>query len=105
MESSRSLRGEVALADWQPQLTVDQQQVLEQSVATLRDAGFNSPALEILSEQLRSTTDTVQQMLDFAVDQGLLARIGPGVYLHSDTVEKAKETDFPTTWLPAKSAP
>ena len=83
--------GRVALADWQPQLTVDQQQVLEQSVATLRDAGFNSPALEILSEQLRSTTDTVQQMLDFAVDQGLLARIGPGVYLHSDTVEKAKE--------------
>jgi selenocysteine-specific elongation factor len=80
----------VRRADFQVELNPRQQALLERVAAIYRDAKFNVPSLEEVSEDVGAPPDAIAAMIRVGQDQGLFAKIAEGLYYHRDTLDEAK---------------
>ena len=75
----------VALIDFTPNLSAQQQALLDRAVETYRSAAFQPPAPAELAKQHGVPEATLRQVIDLAVAQGQLKHLGGALYLHADT--------------------
>lgn len=65
----------VALADWSPQLSNQQQHLLRQIEETYRTAELQPPSVDQIAAELDQSLDTVSELVDVAVESGGLIRL------------------------------
>ena len=65
----------VALAAWQPQLTAQQTQLLEQILAMCELGGLMPPSVGELAAQLGKSVNEIESLLEVAVDRNELVRL------------------------------
>jgi selenocysteine-specific elongation factor len=81
----------VGLAGRGPQLSKNEQKLLEQLVETFRRAGFPPPTVEECQAAAVKHRDSVPQLLAVAAGDGSLVEVGPGFYLHEETDRALRE--------------
>lgn len=83
----RSQRG-IALKGHGPQLSKNEQKLVDDIIAQYRQAGLNAPSLEEVQAGVTKNQALVPQLVTLAVAEGHLVKIAPSMYLHAD-VERA----------------
>jgi selenocysteine-specific elongation factor len=81
----------IGLAGRGPQLSKNEQKLLEQLVETFRRAGFPPPTVEECQAAAVKHRESVPQLLAVAASDGFLVEVGPGFYLHEETDRALKE--------------
>ena len=74
----------VALADFAPVLTQAQQRLHGAIVSAFETAGLTPPAVAELSRNLDVAEEQLRPIIELCVNQGHLARLGEGMFLHRD---------------------
>ena len=74
----------VAMADFAPVLTQAQQRLHGAIVGAFEAAGLTPPAVAELSRDLDVAEELLRPIIELCVDQGHLARLGDGMFLHCD---------------------
>jgi selenocysteine-specific elongation factor len=82
----------VALPGRGPQLSTNEQKLLEQIVAAYRQAGYQPPSIEQLQSATARNQAAVPQLVALAASDGLLVEIAPGTYLHADVLAQLRAT-------------
>ncbi len=75
----------VAIINFMPNLSAQQQAFLDCAVETFRSAAFQPPTPVELAKQHGIPESTVRQVIDLAVAQGQLKHLGGTLYLHANT--------------------
>jgi selenocysteine-specific elongation factor len=86
----RTQRG-IALRGHGPQLSKNEQKLVDDIVARYREAGLNAPSLEEVQAGVTKNQALVPQLVSLAVAEGHLVKIAPSMYLHAD-VERGIRT-------------
>jgi selenocysteine-specific elongation factor len=81
----------VGVAGRGPQLSKNEQKLLEQLVETFRRAGFPPPTVEECQASAVKHRESVPQLLAVAAADGFLVEVGPGFYLHEETDRALRE--------------
>ena len=82
----------VALPGRGPQLSANEQKLLEQIVAAYRQAGYQPPTVEQLQAGTPRNQAAVPQLVALAANEGQLVEIAPGMFLHADVVHELRAT-------------
>ncbi len=80
-----------ALAGRGPQLSQNERKLLEWLVERFQQSGFESPAVDELQQQAQKNRQSVPQLVDLAVQQGRLVRIGPTYVMSREADEEAQQ--------------
>lgn len=80
----------LALAGWRPQLSETQQAVLNELQTRYQQAQLQPPSVEQLAESLQAPLENTAEMVDFAVQAGLLVRISSEVLLDAQVFKQAQ---------------
>src|SRR5205085_5598765 len=78
-----SQRG-IALKGHGPQLSKNEQKLVDDIVARYREAGLNAPSLEEVQAGVTKNQALVPQLVSLAVAEGHLVKIAPSMYLHAE---------------------
>jgi selenocysteine-specific elongation factor len=87
----------LGLAGRGPQLSKNEQKLLEQLVEMFRRAGFPPPTVEECQAAAVKHRESVPQLLAVAEGDGFLVQIGPGFYLHEET-DRALRERLASSW-------
>ena len=80
----------VQLAGRGPQLSANEQKLLEEIVAKYADADLASPSVKEVQEQATRNRQVVPKLVDLAVSEGQLVRISAEIILHHDTEQRVR---------------
>ncbi len=81
----------VRRADFTVQLNPRQQSLLDRIATVYREAEYNVPTVEEISQAVGAPPDAVNAMIRVGLDRGLLVKITEGMYYHADTLAQAQE--------------
>ncbi len=81
----------VALAGFEPVLTHTQRRLREVVLDTFRTAGLAPPDVADLSKALDVDEEQLRPIVELCVNQGHLARLGKGLFMHADGEARARE--------------
>jgi selenocysteine-specific elongation factor len=76
--------GKVALADFSPQLTPNQQRLREQLLTALQGAALKPPEPAELCQILSADEGDLRQMIDLCTAQGALVHLSGDIFLHQE---------------------
>ncbi|HUG93964.1 MAG TPA: selenocysteine-specific translation elongation factor [Planctomycetaceae bacterium] len=82
--------GNFGPADAQVQLTKKQQQTRAAMLERIGGAGLAPPTAKELADELRQPPEQLVPLLNLCVEDGLLVRLGDGLYVTPDAVEQAR---------------
>ena len=74
----------VALRDFRPRLSGQEQRHYEQVIAAFDKARFTPPTATELAKDMGITETTARQIIDFAVERGRLKHLGGRIYLEAE---------------------
>ena len=80
----------IGLVGYGPKLSKGQKMLLDQLIQSLGNAGIEPPTVPELIKSAKKNKESVEELLDMAVENGDLVRIAKGFYLHATTVQKIK---------------
>jgi selenocysteine-specific elongation factor len=81
----------VRRADFTVQLNARQQALLDRIAAIYREARYNTPTVEEVSQTAGAPPDAVNAMIRVGMDRGILVKITEGIYYHADTIAAAQQ--------------
>jgi len=81
----------VALAGHGPQLSKQQQEILEQIVETYRRAAYQPPSLQEVKRQVSRNPAVAAELIALAVSEGRLVPISPEFYLEAEAERQMRE--------------
>jgi len=81
----------LALADWSPDLSQREQDLLMQIIEAHREAKVQPPSAEQLAKDFGERLEIVESLLPVAIEQGLLVRINGEMLLHCDAEQQARD--------------
>jgi selenocysteine-specific elongation factor len=82
----------VALPGRGPQLSKNEQRLLEDIVETYRASGHEPPAVEAVRARATKNQQAVDQLIALAVAEGRLIEVGGGLFLHAEIERQLRET-------------
>ena len=77
----------VALSDWRPRLSAQQQDVLEQALESYKESAANPPSVAALAERLGQDNRFLAPLLELAAERGDLVRVSREIYVASTAME------------------
>jgi selenocysteine-specific elongation factor len=80
----------ISLEGFGPQLTASERKLFTTIIDRFERDGLEPPTLEILQKEASKSKSSIPQLVKLAVDQGTLASLGDGIFLHAATIEKIK---------------
>ena len=81
----------IALAGRGPQLSANEQRLVDQIIADFREAGFQPPSVKQIQAKATRNQASVPQLVELAVAEGHLVKIAADFYLHSDSERQVRE--------------
>lgn len=81
----------IAMPGRGPQLSQNEQKLLNQIIQSYQSAGFAPPMVEELQATITRNQAVVTQLISLASAEGLLVEIGPGFFLHADAEKKLRD--------------
>lgn len=81
----------ISLPDFSPRLNNRQQKFFAQIEKEYKETGFQPPRWIDLVASARLPTEEAQELLQYCLRRGILAKIADELYFHAETVEKAKK--------------
>ncbi|MBX7165623.1 MAG: selenocysteine-specific translation elongation factor [Pirellulales bacterium] len=85
----------IALASHGPRLTSNEQKLLAELVAAIRQAGLQPPTVAELQAGAKRNRDAVPQLLQLAAGQGHLVDLGGELFVHAEHEARARELLLP----------
>ncbi|MGZ4111347.1 MAG: selenocysteine-specific translation elongation factor [Tumebacillaceae bacterium] len=86
------LRDKLAIRGYEVPFTLRDKELVGKIETIYREAGFQTPAVEEVRNELNALEKTMQGLLYYLKERGTLVDIGDGLLLHGDTLERAKAT-------------
>lgn len=80
----------VALRDHQPRLSQAERQLLARLIAAIHAGGFSPPDQAELNRIAGARGGALLDLLALAVDEGVIVRLGDGLYLHADREQELR---------------
>ncbi len=87
----RYKQGTVGLTGYGPKLSKNEQHLLEQIIAQMRNAGLQTPGVKDLQKSADKNKQSVPQLLQLGIDNEDLIRVGDDFVIHRDVMETVKE--------------
>ena len=81
----------VALAGHGPQLSKNEQRLIEHLIEQYRHAGVQPPTVKELQQQTSRNQASVPQLIQLAASEGTLVQINPQFYLHQDVAADVRQ--------------
>ncbi|MCH8921699.1 MAG: selenocysteine-specific translation elongation factor [Planctomycetes bacterium] len=81
----------IALAGHGPQLSANEQRLVDEIIADFREAGFQPPSVKQLQAKATRNQASVPQLVELAVAEGHLVKIAADFYLHSDSERQVRD--------------
>jgi len=81
----------LALANWSPELSQREQDLLAQIVEAHRVAKIQPPSAEQMAKDFDERLEIIASLLPVAIEQGLLVRINGEMLLHRDAEQQARD--------------
>jgi selenocysteine-specific elongation factor len=88
---TRSTRG-IALKGHGPQLSKNEQKLVDEIVARYRQAGIQPPSVDEVRNGVAKNQAIVPQLISLAAAEGHLVQISPDIYLHSEVERQIRDT-------------
>lgn len=82
----------IGLVGYGPKLSKGQKTLLDQLIQSLESAGVEPPTVPALIKSAKKNKESVEELLDMAVENGDLIRIAKGFYLHAAALAQIKST-------------
>lgn len=81
----------IGLVGYGPKLSKGQKVLLEELIASVKQAGIEPPTVDELIKSAKKNKESVVELLDMASENGELTRVANGFYLHTAAVADIKE--------------
>ncbi len=80
----------IALDGFGPQLTANERKLFSTLIERFEKGGLEPPSVEELQKEASKAKGSIPQLVKLGVDQGTLASLGDGIFLHASTIEGVK---------------
>jgi selenocysteine-specific elongation factor len=80
----------VTLAGHGPQLTANEQKLMESLLERFRQAGFQPPTVAEVQAEVKKNSAAVPQLVSLAVSDGTLVKVSPDYHLHAEVENKLR---------------